>query len=254
MIAFFVLLVLLGCGQNEAAVRPEQVIRVSAASSLTDALREVVQAFETDHPGIQVELNFASSGVLKHQIEQGAPVDVFISASAVEMDALDQKNLTFKETRANIASNELILAARLESKFSQWGDLLKNEVKRIAISNPETVPSGRYAKRTLVKRGLWEDLKDKFVYGENVRQTLGYLSRGDADVAIIFTSDALTERGKVKIVAKAVSGVDHPEILYPAVVVVRSQQPAPSTAFVSFLRSEKGSAVLQRYGFLPPPN
>src|SRR6185437_12517911 len=111
-------------------------ILVSAAASLTDALGAVGKAFTQDNPRTTVRFNFASSGALQQQIEQGAPVDVFASASPKEMDALQREKRILPRTRVDFTGNRLALIARRGSPIRDWADLASPRVQRVALSDP----------------------------------------------------------------------------------------------------------------------
>src|SRR5579883_2075733 len=160
---------------------------VSAAASMTDVLQEIAKHFEASHPGLNIKFNFASSGALQEQIEQGAPVDVFISAAKKQMDALQSKHLIDTTTRKNIISTDLVLiTVNGNAVVHSWQDLTSSAVHNIAISDPASVPSGEYTKETLTAMGLWETLYPKFVLGENVRQTLTYVESGNVEAGVVF--------------------------------------------------------------------
>lgn len=228
---------------------PPTELLVSAASSLTDALNEIGPAFVKENPNSVVRFNFAASGVLQQQIEQGAPVDVFAAASPKEVDELEKGNFLEPASLVRFAGNRLVLIARLESRIKAWEDLPSAEVKKVALSNPDSVPSGRYAKETLTKRGLWTAVSAKAVLGENVRQTLSYVVSGDVDAGIVFATDAMKEKEKIRVVSEAVSGTDHKPIIYPAAVVAKSLHQNLAKRFVAFLQSPTTQAILTRYGF-----
>lgn len=227
-------------------------ILVSAASSLTDALNEVGTAYTHAHPRTTVRFNFAASGVLQQQVVQGAPVDVFCSASAVEMDALQKTGHLEPNSRIDFAGNRLVLIAPEGSRMRGWNDLAHPKTRRIALSDPASVPSGRYAQETLTKRGLWEIAKRKAIFGQNVRQTLTYVANGDAEAGVVFKTDALHDAGKVRIVAEATPGKDHAPIVYPAAVVSSAPNHADARSFVLFLQSKAARQILVRYGFTSP--
>lgn len=229
-------------------------ILVSAAASLTDAMAEIGRAF-TKAQGGSVRLNVGASGTLQRQIEQGAPVDVFVSASPREMDALARAGRIERATRVNVASNRLVLVAPRRpgrASVARWADLARPAVRRVAVSNPETVPSGRYAEETLRRRRLWDAVRAKAVLGENVRQTLAYVATGDVDAGVVFGTDARVEARRVRVVARAVPGVDHSPVLYPAAVVAGSARAVAARRFVRFLAGPAARAILRRYGFEGP--
>jgi molybdate transport system substrate-binding protein len=243
------------------AARADEIV-VSAAASLTNAFTDIGAAYTLAHPGTTVRFNFGASGILQTQIEAGAPVDVFASASPKEMDKLQSEQKIVSATRIDFASNRLALIAPATpagqiappgKPITGWDDLASPDVKRIAISNPASVPSGRYAQATLTHRNLWDAVKPKAVFGENVRQTLEYVAAGNADAGIVFTTDALVDKDRVRVVAIAEPGKDHPPILYPAAVVASAPNAAAARSFVAFLRMKEAMGILQRYGFMPAP-
>lgn len=237
-----------GCGSSGAE---EQQLIVSAAMSLRDAFEEIKIEFEKDNPGSNIIYNFAASGDLQAQIEQGAPVDVFASASEKQMDVLEERGLLVAGTRADFAQNEVVLIVPKNSDRSpaNFQELVKPEVIRIAIGNPETVPAGQYTREVLTNLGLWERVQEKLVMTENVRQVLAYVEKVEVDSGIVYYTDALTSRS-VAIAALAPPG-SHRPIVYPIAVVKGSKEEELARRFVSFIVSQKGQGILQKYGFLP---
>ena len=225
---------------------------VSAAASLTDAFEQIGTAFtRAERGGVTVRFNFAASGVLKQQILAGAPVDVFASAAVKEMDELQAAKRIDGAYRVSFARNRLVLIVPVASRLGVkgWRDMSRADVKRIAVSNPDAVPSGRYARETLTKKELWAALQPKLVFGENVRQTLTYVAGNNVDAGIVFATDALTEAKRVRVAAIAVPGRDHAPILYPAAVVIGSSHSNAARRFVRFLGSREAQAILKRLGF-----
>ncbi len=245
-----IMLCLLGVVPS-APAHAETVI-VSAAASLTNAFTDLGRIFAARHKGVTVRFNFGSSGALEQQIEQGAPVDVFASAAVKEMDHLQAEHLISPATRENFVTNRLVLIAPLNSRLTSWHGLTAGWVHRIAVSDPASVPSGRYARETLQHKGIWTDVLRKAVLGENVRQTLQYVADGDAQAGIVFATDAKIEAKLVKVVKVAVPGVDHHPIVYPVAVVAASHHPLFAKLFVQFLNGHTAQMVLRHYGFLPP--
>lgn len=235
-----------------AGARADEIL-VSAAISLTDSFTEIGRAFMKSHPGTTFRFNFAASGALQQQIVQGAPVDVFVSASPKEMDALQKAGRIEAATRLDFAGNRLVLIAKNGSLLKKWEDLKQPSIKHIAISNPDSVPSGRYAKETLTKRGLWNAIQPKLVLGENVRQTLTYVANGDADAGMVFATDAAIEKQRVHVAQEAIPGKDHAPIVYPAAVVAKARNARIARLFVAFLKEKPAQMILAKYGFAPLP-
>lgn len=233
------------------AAHAEQELIVSAAASLTNAFGQLGKKFEVANPGIKVIFNFAASGPLLKQIEQGAPVDVFASADQKTMDQAQEKGLLLTETRKDFASNALVLIVPREAKtpIRVLEDLGGKDFARISLGKPESVPAGRYAQEALVNHGLWDKLKDKFVYSDSVRQVLDYVSRGEVDAGLVFASDALIAQDKVRVV----TSVDrHQTILYPIAIIKGTEKQTPAQRFVDFVLGTEGQDILLQYGFGSP--
>ena len=221
----------------------QQELLVSAAASLTNAFKDVGKQFEAANPGVKVVFNFAASGALLQQIDKGAPVDVFASADQKTMDQAREKNLILAETRKDFVSNGLVLIVPKDSKLAIKGvkDLSDTKIARIALGNPETVPAGRYTQEVLTKAGLWEALKPKFIYAENVRQALDYVGRGEVDAGFVFSTDAIAAKDKVQVAAVAEG---HQPIRYPVAVVAGTKKKELSQRFIDFLLGSEGQGIL----------
>ncbi len=237
-----------------AVAAPNTYLTVSAAMSLKSAFEEIGAIYEQRSPGVKVRFNFGASGMLEKQIESGAPVDVFASASVKEMDELESKGLLIKNTRWNFARNSLVLVVPANSKLRirSCDDLASDTVKRIAIGNPRSVPAGKYAEETLRNLHLFERLKEKLVYAENVRQVMDYVSRGEVDGGLVFYSDTASRRSGFKIAGKIPDG-SHEEISYPIAVVRGTTKESLAKAFILTVISEKGKEVLEKNGFAMRP-
>jgi len=242
-------LVLCAPGFHRSAQAGELI--VSAAASLTDALNTIKAAYEKENPGTKVITNYAASGTLLKQMEQGAPVDIFASADQRTMDQAVEKKLIDTATRVDFAANSLVLIVPIGSKLSVSGpaDLNKPEVARIAIGNPEIVPVGRYTMEAFKSLGLDESLRPKFIAGESVRQVLDYCARGEVEAAVVFATDALVAKDKVK-VAAVLTG--HAPIDYPVAIVASSANKGQAEGFLRYLTSAPGQEVLAGYGFKKP--
>lgn len=233
------------------AQTPPQTLTVSAAASLTNAFKDIGAKFEADKPGVKLQFNFAASGVLIQQIQQGAPVDVFVSADEETMKrGIDQKLLD-PLTRKDFAANSLVLVAPLTggAPVKTLGDLNTEPVKKIAIGKLATVPVGRYTQQALQANKLWEPLEPKFVYADSVRQVLDYVARGEVDAGFVYRTDAALMPDKVKIVLQ---NNDHSPVRYPAAVVSESRLKPQAQSFVDYLSTPAAQAILTRYGFGKP--
>ncbi|VVB85915.1 Molybdate/tungstate-binding protein WtpA [uncultured archaeon] len=229
-----------GCLSEKQKVDKPVEITVSAASSLQDTFKDMGTDFQKKNPGVKINFNFGASGVLQKQIEQGASVDVFASASQKEMDALDEKGLIINSTRANFTRNKLVIIAPSNLTIEQ----LKN-LDKIATGNPKTVPAGLYAQTFLENAGVYEMLKPKLIFGENVRQVLDYVERGEVDAGFVYLSDALRSNLSVSPINDSL----YPPIVYPIAVIKDSRQSAISGQFIEYIQSDEGQTILYKYGF-----
>ena len=219
---------------------------VSAASSLTSVMNEAAAQFEKSHPEARVILNFASSGTLLRQIERGAPVDVFVSADSETMDVAVRKDLIVESAVRIFSKNKLVMLVRSGLDIGDIRSLDNVSVKRIAIGHPKSVPAGRYTQKILEKAGIWEEISNKLIYAQNVRQCLDYATRGEVDVAFVYVTDSRLVQNKLRVVPIEDASLD---IQYPMAPVKASSNTALAEEFVSFLISEKMSELLKRNGF-----
>lgn len=247
-------LLVVGCSQNTNVSNntSTQELTVSAAASLKDAMEAVKPLYEKDNPNLKLTYNFASSGSLQRQIEQGAPVDVFISASPKQMNALEEKGLLLESTRKDLLNNQMVLIVPKDSTaaVTKFKTLTSDSVKKIALGEPDSVPAGRYGKEILTFLGIFEKLKPKIVYAKNVRQVLNYVATGNVEAGIVYSSDTKVS-DQVKIVETAPVG-SHTPIVYPIAVLKDSPNSDIAKNFVAFMFTDVAGAKFTEYGFAIP--
>ena len=228
---------------------PTSTILVAAAASLQNALQEVTPIYTKANPSQKVNYNFAASGVLAQQIEQGAPVDVFISAADKQMNTLQSRGLLVSGTVKNLLTNQLVLIALNQSQvaLNSFKQLTDPAIKRISIGEPRIVPAGQYATEVFKNLGILEQIKSKFVLGNNVKSVLTTVETGDVDAGIVYITDAKSSN-KIIIIATA-SDKLHSPIRYPIAVVKSSKSIAGARQFAEFLSSKAAHAIFQKYGF-----
>lgn len=229
--------------------KPETELVVSAAASLTDALEELKGPFEDAHEGITVTYNFGSSGKLATTIENGAPSDVFLSASSIDMNNMEDKSLIVNESRKDFTENALVLITHndSDSTISSFEDVDPEAIDHLAVGEPESVPVGRYTKETFESLKLWEPLQDKLVLGSDVRQVLTHVEMGNADYGVVYSSDAFIS-DDVKVLAEAEADWHEP-IVYPGAVVAESKHQEAAQQFLNYLTGNEGKETLQKFGF-----
>jgi molybdate transport system substrate-binding protein len=237
---------LLSCFVTRAAE-----VRVFAAASLTEALKEIAATYEKNS-GDKVVFNFGASNFLARQIDAGAPADVFFPADEAQMDRLETKGLIAKETRRNCLGNSLVIAVASDANvtFKDTADLV-SKIKRLALADPAGVPAGIYAKKYLEKSGLWAHVSGKVIPTDNVRAALAAVEAGNADAAIVYKTDAAVSK-KAK-VALEVPAADAPEIKYPVAVLKEAPNAAGAKKFVDALFSPEARRAFEKFGFIRLP-
>ncbi|MBF0538383.1 MAG: molybdate ABC transporter substrate-binding protein [Nitrospirae bacterium] len=255
----FLTVVLLAIFSVTSYAGSEVELTVSAAISLKNAFERIGRLFEASHKGVKVVYNFGASGSLARQIEGGAPVDVFASAAAKDMDDIEGKGFVVSGTRVNFAGNSVVLITPASGgvKIDSFNDLKLAKVKKVAIGNPRTVPAGRYAQEALnsykvlpapatVRSEL--DITDKLILAENVRQVLDYVAMGEVDAGVVYLTDAMTRAKEVKIVSTA-STESHKPVVYPIAAVKETKNEKLAIEFIKTVTSEAGQGILKEYGF-----
>jgi len=246
-IVFLALGLVLAAGSGARAQPVAPAITVYAASDLDMAFREVKPIFEKA-TGTRVTLVMGSTGNLAKQIEHGAPADVFFAANASFVD--DLQGAVIPQTRALYAQGRIVLATPTKPTVvvRELADLLKPEVRRVAIANPAHAPYGRAAQEALESAGVWERLKPKLVYGENIRHTLQFVETGAVEAGIV----ALSVAGVPDVRYVPIDPKLHKPLNQVAAVVKRSARPELGVAFIQFLNGPEGRPIMKRYGFFLP--
>jgi molybdate transport system substrate-binding protein len=224
---------------------------VSTAASLKEVMEEIKGNYQQIKPGVTINYNFGASGALLQQIQQGAPADIFISAGKKQVDTLEQSGQLVAGTRSILAKNRLVLIVpKSTTGVTSFFRLTEGNIKKIAIGEPRSVPAGQYAEQVLQKLGIFDKVKPKFVYANNVRQILAAVEAGNADAGLVYRTDAAISN-KVKIVVAADEKY-HSPIVYPMAVLKQSKNVAAATEFIQYLSGEQAKAVLKKYGFILP--
>ena len=226
-------------------------VLVFGAASLTDVLDELGKAF-TAKTQVPVKSSLAASSALAKQIEAGAPADVFFSADLEWMDSLEKRNLLRPGSRHNVVLNRLVLIAPADSKVSVKiapnFDLLKAlGAGKLVTGDPDSVPVGKYAHTALEKLGVWDKVSDRLVRAENVRSALAFVARGEAQLGIVYQTDALAEK-RVRIVDIFPEDT-HPPVTYPIALTTGAGPEAQR--FEDFVVSEAAQPIFRKYGFSP---
>ncbi len=258
-VLLLLVLVMTGCSPTASAAPASKprTLNVFAAASLTDAFTEIGKNFEAAHPGVKVTFNFAGSQALRTQIEEGAPADVFASANKTEMDNLITSKFITQAAPQVFLNNKLvvILPANNPAGLTKLEDLAKPGIKIVLAA--EEVPVGKYARQALDQMNgqLGSDFKDKVLANvvsneDNVKQVVAKVELGEADAGMVYTSDAIA--------APDLKTIEIPAELnviarYPIAPLAKSANADLAKAFIDYVLSADGQAVLQKWGFAPVP-
>lgn len=244
-----------GTTSGSGSSRAGEPLRVAAASDLATAFPEVGKAFEAA-TGRKVDFSFGSTGLLSKQISEGAPYDVFAAANLSYVDEVVRANACDGSSKQLYAKGRIVMWSADRSLLPATLEGLRDEkLAKIAIANPDHAPYGLAAQQALTKAGVWADVKPRAVYGENVQQTMMFAQSGNAEVAIVALSLALEHRADAR-GGWVLIDADLHAPLEQAMVICRGgsagNKPNEARAFLDFVASDAGHAIMRRYGFLLP--
>ena len=236
-----------------AAPKANAPLKVSAASSLTDAMNELGPLYAAQGHAKPV-FTYAASSVLARQIEQGAPADFFISADEAWMDYLGERKLIVVGARKSMLSNKLVLVAPAGkplniTKIAPGFDLLGAlGGGKLAMADPETVPAGKYGRAALQSLNVWSSVESSVVRADNVRAALRFVETGEAPAGIVYLTDQMADKAKVTLVGEF-PPASYPKISYPQ-AAVRGGNEKEAREFAKFLGTSEAKAVFTRMGFV----
>lgn len=220
---------------------------IAAAASLQNAMEEIKPLYEAAE-GVTLTFTYGSSGALQEQIEQGAPVDIFMSAALKQMKALEDSGLILEGSKKELLENKVVLIVPKDSTLdiASFDDIIKAET--IALGDPASVPVGQYSEEIFTSLGILDQVKKKVTYGKDVTEVLTWIATGNADAGVVYATDAKSS-ADVKVIAEAPEG-SVSKAIYPVAVIKDSKLPDAARAFVEYLSSEEAIGVFEKYGFL----
>lgn len=249
---FLLILVLLtlisGCN-NESTDDVKEELTIAAASDLTIAFTEVGKLFE-EETNSKITFSFGSTGQLADQIENGAPFDVFAAANVKFVDRLQDKDLIIPETKTTYAFGRIGVTTLIDSslKVELLEDLLKPEVKKIAIANPDHAPYGLAAKQALERAGIWDQIEEKLVYGKNISDTLTFIETGNVEAGIIALSLYKEDEVRFHLIEDAL----HAPLEQSIAVINRTSHEELAKQFIDFIKGPIGKPIMESFGFIVP--
>jgi molybdate transport system substrate-binding protein len=248
-LALLALATLLGCGASRPA--PGE-ITVGAASSLRRLMPELVDSFAKETRDARVTVTYGGSGMLRRQVEAGAPIDVVMLAGEEPVDRLIEGGFARAASRRLLALNELVVITPrggVDVRFESLHLLPAGEW--VAVGDPESVPAGRYARDALRQLGTWNALEPRLVHAPHVAAVLALTRRGEAAAGIVYRTDALgLSDVEIRDVARA-PWAPVPRVV--AAVTRDARDPEGGTALLDWAGGAEGRAIFQRHGFLPAP-
>ncbi|HKR79211.1 MAG TPA: molybdate ABC transporter substrate-binding protein [Nitrospira sp.] len=226
-----------------------ETLTIAAANSLKDALRKLLPLFESQHPEINVRIIYGPSQSLRKQIEEGAPVDVFLPSLSEEIDQLASKGLIIDGSKRIYAGTSLVLITGpvLPAPARSIEDLHTIPVRRIAVGDPKTSSVGKVAAQFLKYSKLDPKLKSQYVYGEHSRAVLDLVAKGEAEIGVVYRTDAVTD-SHVRILDTA-PVESHSPIHYGVAIVWTARNITAAGDFIEFLLSAGTQDELKKYGF-----
>lgn len=255
---------LVGCGENSKKGATGQIndeenksLIVFAAASMTETMEELKDTYEKENSNIEIVYTFDSSGTLKTQIEEGAKVDLFISAAQKQMNALDPsvgdvetEYVINPETRIDLLENKVVLAAPEGNPkdVSEFSDIGNEKVEKVALGNSD-VPVGQYSEELLRNLGIWDEIQEKVSYGSNVKEVTTWVDESVVDCGIIYKTDAFS--AGLEVVNEADESMLDNKVIYPVAILEKTENKEEALKFLEFLKSEKASEVFQSVGFSP---
>jgi molybdate transport system substrate-binding protein len=226
-----------------------ETVTIAAANSLREAFRQILPLFEAHNKDINVRVIYGPSQTLSKQIEEGAPVDVFLPSQVEEIDQLEKKGLVIRGTRRVYAGTSLVLitGTELTAPIASIQDLRTTLIRYIAIGDPKTSSVGKVAAQYLKYSKLDSQLKSQVVYGEHSRAVLDLVAKGEADLGIVYRTDAVASR-KIRILDDAPED-SHQPVHYGVAAVWTAKNISGAGDFINFLGTPKVQALLQNHGF-----
>lgn len=239
-------LLISGCQKKE---KEEKELMVGAAASLKPLIETIGDKYEEKEENITLVFTYASSGTLEQQIRQGAPMDVFLSASDKQIKSLSEDNYLIDTTITDLTENRMVLIVPADSTLNLTGFEDITRASKIAVGDPASVPAGKYAFEVFEHYGLTKEVQDVAVYGKDVTEVLAWVSSGNVDAGVVYATEAaLTDQVRVIELAPEDS---HSRVVYPGAVVKETKQEAAAKEFLEYLTSKEAQKVFEEYGFVP---
>ena len=230
--------------------KQKSLITVAAASDLKFAMDSIISVFTKDHPDISINVVYGSSGKFFEQISNYAPFDLFFSADIDYPKQLKEKGIAISDVQQYGIGRIVLWSKKIDPNKNKINSLLDNSIIKIAVANPVHAPYGKRAEESMKYYKLYDAVKNKLVFGENISQTAQYVTSGAADIGIVALSLALSpnmqkENGKYWLIPQE----SHEQLKQGFVILSHAKENAGATSFADFISSVKAKSILKYYGF-----
>ena len=227
-----------------------QNISIAAASDLKFALDSVISVYQNQHPTEKIYATYGSSGKFFEQIQYGAPFDLYFSADVSYPKKLKEKGFAISEVKTYGIGRIVIWSKKIDPNIEKMNSLRNPNLNKIAIANPEHAPYGERARESIIYYKLYDEVKSKFVFGENISQTAQFVQLGAADIGIVALSLALSpnmqkDDGKYYVIPEK----SHKPLEQGYVILKHAKNNANAQKFYDFMASPKVIAILKHFGF-----
>lgn len=248
VVVLLVSALIVGCTQQPDPAQEPVELLIGAAASLTDVNEELAVLYKAANPHVSLIFTFASSGALQTQIEEGAPMDIFMSAALAQMNNLEEQGLIYGGSR-NLLRNSIALIVPADSQLTLDGfaDVTDGTVGLIGLGDPESVPGGARAREVFTTLGIVDEVLDMAVLAPDIRTVLTWVEMGEVDAGVVFMTDAITS-DQIRIVEVADPALHAPSV-NPVGIVEGSANIAEAQRFIDFLFSDEASVIFQQHGF-----
>ncbi|MCR5517992.1 MAG: molybdate ABC transporter substrate-binding protein [Lachnospiraceae bacterium] len=238
---------MVGCNKSDKKKSEKVELTILAAASLKDVTAKIKADYEKEHEDVTLTFSYGASGTLMNQIKEGAPCDVFMSAAKKQMNTLIEEGLVNKDDSKELLENKVVLIVpKGEKKISSFEDV-KTKAGKIALGEESSVPVGQYAAEVFKNLNMYDEVKAKAVYGNDVKAVLSYVESGNVDCGVVYSTDALVS-DKVEVVCSATMDMVSP-VIYPVAVTKDSKHAKEAKEFMDYLSGDKASKYFEEYGF-----
>lgn len=228
----------------------QQKFTIVAAANLKAALDSVNTVFKAQNPGINPQITYGASGKFYEQISNGAPFDLFFSADMEYPNKLESNKLTASKVKKYAVGKLVIWSKKTDPNKTKINSLLDSGIRKIAIGNPAVAPYGEKAVESLKFYKIYDKVKNKLVFGDNITQAAQFITTGNADIGITALSLVLMpnmkkEGGKYYIIPEK----SHSPLEQGCVILKHGKDNAGALKFYDFISSKKAAAILKYYGY-----